>query len=252
NGKNRRIVETQLGDFLVFLRRVISFKNVQSNIVSVKWIDPLLLIATRMHETGVPLVRNLRTKLLALHILESLLPACFEPNQIKETLEGLFSSLSACMWEMPLALSKKEKEAGKANETDNKEDDSIPIKEFSFDPDKMVCSVMESGNVLSHGAGGKGYGLATTAITSGCFQWKFYITRENKGNEGTCVGVSRWPIRDFNHRTTSDMWLYRAYSGNLYHSGEQSCILPSYTQGDCITCVLDVEARTISFGKNGE
>ncbi|XP_041057144.1 probable E3 ubiquitin-protein ligase HERC1 isoform X1 [Carcharodon carcharias] len=251
-GKSRRIIETQLGDFLVFLRRVISFKNVQSNIVSVKWIDPLLLIATRMHETGVPFVRNLRTKLLALHILESLLPACFEPNQIKETLEGLFSSLSACMWEMPLALSKKEKEVDKANEIEDKEDDNIPIKEFSFDPDKMVCCVMESGNVLSHGAGGKGYGLATTAITSGCFQWKFYITRENKGNEGTCVGVSRWPIRDFNHRTTSDMWLYRAYSGNLYHSGEQGCILPSYTQGDCITCVLDVEARTISFGKNGE
>ncbi|XP_067888501.1 probable E3 ubiquitin-protein ligase HERC1 isoform X5 [Heterodontus francisci] len=251
-GKNRRIVETQLGDFLVFLRRVISFKNLQSNIVSVKWIDPLLLIATRMHATGVPLVHNLRTKLLALHILESLLPACFEPNQIKETLEELFSSLSACMWEMPLALSKQENEVDKANETEDKEDDNIPIKEFSFDPDKMVCCIMESGNVLSHGAGGKGYGLATTAITSGCFQWKFYITKENKGNEGTCVGVSRWPIRDFNHRTTSDMWLYRAYSGNLYHSGEQGCILPSYTQGDCITCVLDVEARTISFGKNGE
>ncbi|XP_048448764.1 probable E3 ubiquitin-protein ligase HERC1, partial [Rhincodon typus] len=51
HGKSRRIIETQLGDFLVFLRRVISFKNVQSNIVSVKWIDPLLLIATQMHET---------------------------------------------------------------------------------------------------------------------------------------------------------------------------------------------------------
>ncbi|XP_043542936.1 probable E3 ubiquitin-protein ligase HERC1 isoform X3 [Chiloscyllium plagiosum] len=252
HGKSRRIVETQLGDFLVFLRRVISFKNVQNNIVSVKWIDPLLLIATQMHETGLPLVRNLRTKLLALHILESLLPACFEPNQIKEILERLFSSLSASMWEMPFALTKKEKEVDKALETEDKEDDNIPIKEFSFDPDKMVCCSLESGNVLSHGAGGKGYGLATTAITSGCFHWKFYITRENKGNEGTCVGVSRWPIRDFNHRTTSDMWLYRAYSGNLYHCGEQGCILPSYTQGDCVTCVLDVEARTISFGKNGE
>ncbi|XP_007895403.2 probable E3 ubiquitin-protein ligase HERC1 [Callorhinchus milii] len=250
--KDRRIVETQLGDFLVFLRRVISFKNIQKNMVSVKWIDPLLLIATQTHSTGVPIVHNLRTKLLALHILESLLPACTEENQIRETLNRLFSSLSAFMWEMPLAISKREREKAKTNETEDKEDDNIPIKEFSFDPDKMVCCAMESGNVLSHGAGGKGYGLATTAITSGCFQWKFYVSRENKGNEGTCVGVSRWPIRDFNHRTTTDMWLYRAYSGNLYHGGEQACVLPSYTQGDCITCVLDVEARTISFGKNEE
>uniref|UniRef100_A0A4W3J8I3 HECT-type E3 ubiquitin transferase n=1 Tax=Callorhinchus milii TaxID=7868 RepID=A0A4W3J8I3_CALMI len=241
--------ETQLGDFLVFLRRVISFKNIQKNMVSVKWIDPLLLIATQTHSTGVPIVHNLRTKLLALHILESLLPACTEENQIRETLNRLFSSLSAFMWEMPLAITILFFILLK---TEDKEDDNIPIKEFSFDPDKMVCCAMESGNVLSHGAGGKGYGLATTAITSGCFQWKFYVSRENKGNEGTCVGVSRWPIRDFNHRTTTDMWLYRAYSGNLYHGGEQACVLPSYTQGDCITCVLDVEARTISFGKNEE
>ncbi|XP_051890412.1 LOW QUALITY PROTEIN: probable E3 ubiquitin-protein ligase HERC1 [Pristis pectinata] len=246
---NRRIVETQLGDFLVFLRRVISIRSMQNNMVSVKWIDPILLIASGMSASGVPLIHNLRTKLLALHILESLLSACFEPNQIKETLEGLFSSLSACMWDMPLALSKLEKVE---KSFEDKESDNIPIKEFSFDPEKMVCCVMEAGNVLSHGTGGKGYGLASTAITSGCFQWKFYVTRENKGNEGTCVGVSRWPVRDFNHRTTSDMWLYRAYSGNLYHNGEQGCTLPSYTQGDCITCVLDVEARTISFGKNDE
>lgn len=76
--------------------------------------------------------------------------------------------------------------------------------------------------------------------------------KENRGNEGTCVGVSRWPVHDFNHRTTSDMWLYRAYSGNLYHNGEQTLTLSSFTQGDFITCVLDMEARTISFGKNGE
>lgn len=76
--------------------------------------------------------------------------------------------------------------------------------------------------------------------------------KENKGNEGTCVGVSRWPVRDFNHRTTTDMWLYRAYSGSLYHGGELGRVLPSFTQGDTITCILDMEARTISFAKNNK
>lgn len=41
--------------------------------------------------------------------------------------------------------------------------------------------------------------------------FQFLIVKENKGNEGTCVGVSRHPVRDYSHRTTSDMWLYRAY-----------------------------------------
>lgn len=52
------------------------------------------------------------------------------------------------------------------------EDECIPIGDFSFDPHKLLCCSLESGNVLSHGSGGKGYGLATTAITSGCFTWK--------------------------------------------------------------------------------
>lgn len=79
---------------------------------------------------------------------------------------------------------------------------------------------------------------------------QFYITKENRGNEGTCIGVSRWPVRDHNHHTTTDMWLYRAYSGNLYHGGELVRTLPSFTQGDIITCILDMEAHTISFAKN--
>lgn len=46
------------------------------------------------------------------------------------------------------------------------------------------------------------------------------------------------------------MWLYRAYSGNLYHGGELVRTLPSFTQGDTITCILDMEAHTVSFAKN--
>lgn len=77
------------------------------------------------------------------------------------------------------------------------------------------------------------------------------MVREMKGNEGTCVGVSKWPVHDYGHRTSSDMWLYRAYSGNLYHNGEHSQILPGFTQGDYISVVLDMDARTLAFGKNG-
>lgn len=54
-------------------------------------------------------------------------------------------------------------------------DECIPIGDFSFDPDKIVCCSLESGNILSHGSVGKGYGLATTGITSGCFIWKVKI-----------------------------------------------------------------------------
>ncbi|VEN60081.1 unnamed protein product, partial [Callosobruchus maculatus] len=88
--------------------------------------------------------------------------------------------------------------------------------------------------------------------STGCYQWKILIVKENRGNEGTCIGVSKYPVKDFSHRSTNDMWLYRAYSGSLYHGGERDTCFQSYTQGDYITVVLDMDAKTLSFGKNGE
>ncbi|KAF3830592.1 hypothetical protein GH733_004411 [Mirounga leonina] len=261
--RKQHAAELHLGDFLVFLRRVVSSKAIQSKMASPKWTEVLLNIASQKCSSGIPLVGNLRTRLLALHVLEAVLPACesgVEDDQMAQVVERLFSLLSDCMWETPIAQAKhaiqiKEKEqeikSQKQGELEE-EDENLPIQEVSFDPEKAQCCLVENGQILTHGSGGKGYGLASTGVTSGCYQWKFYIVKENRGNEGTCVGVSRWPVHDFNHRTTSDMWLYRAYSGNLYHNGEQTLTLSSFTQGDFITCVLDMEARTISFGKNGE
>ncbi|XP_025019967.1 probable E3 ubiquitin-protein ligase HERC1 isoform X1 [Python bivittatus] len=261
--RKQHAAELHLGDFLVFLRRVVSSKAIQSKMASPKWTEVLLNIASQKCCSGVPLVGKLRTRLLALHVLEAVLPACesgVEDDQMAQVIERLFSLLSDCMWESPVAQAKhviqiKEKEQEiklqKQGESEE-EDENLPIQEVSFDPEKAQCCLVENGQILTHGSGGKGYGLASTGVSSGCYQWKFYIVKENRGNEGTCVGVSRWPVHDFNHRTTSDMWLYRAYSGNLYHNGEQTLTLTSFTQGDFITCVLDMEARTVSFGKNGE
>ncbi|KAL4617326.1 putative E3 ubiquitin-protein ligase HERC1 [Arapaima gigas] len=250
---NGRIVESQLADFLVFLRRLVSLRGSRSAPAFIKWIDPLMSIVSPKCTSGSPHFRNLRTKLLAFHILEALLPTCSDPGQVKQIVDQLFGLLSTCMWEEPLEVKKTPEKSDETSLTGTEsEDECIPIGDFSFDPYKLTCCSLESGNVLSHGSGGKGYGLATTSITSGCFTWKFHITKENKGNEGTCIGVSRWPVRDFNHRTTTDMWLYRAYSGSLYHGGELSRALPSFTQGDTITCILDMEARTICFSKNNK
>ncbi|CAB1352023.1 unnamed protein product [Coregonus sp. 'balchen'] len=231
--RSSRVIESQLADFLVFLRRILSLRVTKRVSAFIKWIDPLMTIISHKCSSGSPRFRNLRTKLLAFHILEGLLPACSEPAQIEQIVDQLFGLLSMCMWEEPLAVKKNQEKTAESS-------------------NRLICCSLESGNVLSHGSGGKGYGLATTAINSGCFIWKFNITKENKGNEGTCIGVSRWPIRDYNHRTTTDMWLYRAYSGSLYHGGELGRALPSFTQGDTITCILDMEARTISFAKNNK
>ncbi|CAH1255597.1 HERC1 [Branchiostoma lanceolatum] len=327
--RQMRLAETALGDFLVFLRRVASSRSVQLKMASRPWTNLLLTIAGSGQEestSALPLVNNLRTRLLALHLLEAVLPACSpatDGQHIRQVCDQLFSLLSTSMWETPLAASRQALRL-KEEEIDKKllkhqnpdagspdacwEEENMAVQEANFDPERTVCCTVENGHTLVHGAGGRGYGLGSTGISSGCWQWKgeglrtgvnrhlirllavegtcvcacvcvcfgvhgaggrgyglgstgissgcwqwkFLIIKENRGNEGTCVGVSKFPVQDFSHRTTADMWLYRAYSGNMYHNGEQSLALPSFTQGDYITVVLDMEARTVSFGKNGE
>ncbi|KAK7896525.1 hypothetical protein WMY93_021850 [Mugilogobius chulae] len=248
--KNSKVVESQLADFLVFLRRVLSSRVMGKLTTFEKWVEPLIAIISHKSSSGSSCFHSLRTQLLAFHILEKILPSCPEPDQVQKIVKQLFQLLSVYMWEEPCTERRQAETVDVHTKNTGGFEECIAIGEFSFDPHKLICCTLESGNILSHGSGGKGYGLATTAITSGCFIWKFHITKENRGNEGTCIGVSRWPVRDYNHHTTTDMWLYRAYSGNLYHGGELVRCLPSFTQGDTITCILDMEAHTISFAKN--
>lgn len=164
--RKQHMAELHLGDFLVFLRRVVSSKAIQSKMASPKWTEVLLNIAaqkccsgttsaTSQHchfersgsrrpeivtashpfPPGVPLVGNLRTRLLALHVLEAVLPSCesnMEEEQMtqvnassspcrsrfhgsscstrtvcrSQVVERLFSLLSDCMWEAPVAQAK--------------------------------------------------------------------------------------------------------------------------------------------------
>lgn len=47
------------------------------------------------------------------------------------------------------------------------------------------------------------------------------------------------------------LFLY-IYSGILYHGGQKSLVLKTFTQGDYITAIFDTESRTLSFAKNND
>uniref|UniRef100_A0A672ZPF0 Uncharacterized protein n=1 Tax=Sphaeramia orbicularis TaxID=375764 RepID=A0A672ZPF0_9TELE len=93
-----KVVESQLADFLVFLRRVLSLRVMKRLSTFVKWIDPLIAIISHKCSLGSPCFQNLRTKLLAFHILERLLPACSEPDQIQQIVHRHTEYYSVCVW----------------------------------------------------------------------------------------------------------------------------------------------------------
>ena len=270
DARKRRHLEVTLGNLLVFVRRLCVNGRVREIVGRQPWVRLLLLVTGEQAETHLPQLISVRTRVLALTLLGATLPhSDLDLEAREQVVRQLFVQLAANMWVIPSAqahlkasqlLSELQRHLVRLSSPEisdewsrpDSPDDNLPVQEIGFDPDKSVCCSVEGGHTLVHGPGGRGYGLGSTPITSGCYQWKFLIVKENRGNEGTCVGVSKYPVRDYSHRTSSDMWLYRAYSGNLYHNGELSVSLPGFTQGDYITVVLDMEARTLSFGKNGE
>lgn len=262
--------ERNLGDFLVFIHYLASSKIIQKSLCCKKWTRSLLSITGNQENAMNLKIQSLRPKLLALQLLGTILPSLksnlISKEQREMIIEEIFSQLAADMWQVPyLIAERKAKEKQFAlqqtlSKLNNSEDitntsipdDNIMIPDVGFDSEKCLCCSVEGNLTLVHGVGGNGYGLGNKLITSGCYEWKFLIVKENKGNEGTCVGVSRYPIKDYRHRFTTDMWLYRAYSGSLYHNGEKELCFQSFTQGDYITVVLDMDVKTLSFGKNGE
>ncbi|XP_076815895.1 putative E3 ubiquitin-protein ligase HERC1 isoform X3 [Clavelina lepadiformis] len=265
----RKAMENSLGDSLVFVRLLLSSDTMCQMLASWSWIGTLLKITGQTHSDGTFIIESLQTRLLAVHLLGAILP-CTEKNEksrdlMSRVIKEMFQIIARTHW-LALPASERQhcvkllpdenfsdKDFEQPEESDITEGDSWPLTdEFSFDPQKCLCTTVKNKYILVHSSGGRGYGMLSYGITQGCYKWKFHILNETPGNEGTCVGVSRYPVEDFSHRSTSDMWLYRAYSGNLYHSGEYSHQLPSYSKGDVITCVLDFGEKTMSFAVNND
>ncbi|MEQ2187158.1 hypothetical protein GOODEAATRI_001727 [Goodea atripinnis] len=77
------------------------------------------------------------------------------------------------------------------------------------------CALMNQGWLAASTSGSM---LLSGAVKLACARLLQILTVAARGNEGTCIGVSRWPVRDHNHHTTTDMWLYRAYSLTPQHT----------------------------------
>lgn len=280
-------VEPILCDYLTFLRILCSTSH--RMVSNSKWMDLLLSVLRTNWDTNwnttMTTLAGVKTKLLVTQCLEAILPhvdkKCVSASFRADLVDRLFDSLGEQYWGVCDRLQGVVLDNNGINCWNGREEDGdddtysgrqLEKSTIGFDPDKCLnCYIEPSGNsnnsVAVHGPGGRGYILGTlpmrhnankSSSSSAVFQWRVTILAENKGNEGTCIGVSRWPVRDSAHRTSRDMWLYRAYSGTLYHNGEveqqlnQAETLPSYTQSDCITVLLDMDAKTLSFGKNGD
>lgn len=131
---------------------------------------------------------------------------------------------------------------------------SCAIQQLAFDAEKTKACDIEiegDGTVLTHCQDEKGYGIGNVAMTAGSiYEWEVVILFEMAGNEGSCIGITTYPIADTNYKTTKDMFLYRAYSGQLYHGGPKpEPKLHRFTKDDTIRIRLDLtNSNNTNFG----
>lgn len=245
-----------LSAFLIFLRRLSFSTNFIATVSSIKWIKSLLEINKTQSENNNDTVINIQQRLLAINLLKRILSTFTADEHIlRQIVESIFDFISDMMSFIQPLEEYTDFSALLVEYTGDlstKLDLSIPIK-AAFDPDLSICCTVEGSTTLVHGVNGRGYGVVNASVKSGNRRWNFYITQDTRNCEGICIGMTRYPISDYNYRTTSDMWLYRAHNGNLYHSGElPSSNLPPYAAGDYITVIVDMQTCSIAFSKNDE
>ena len=126
---------------------------------------------------------------------------------------------------------------------------SMPV--FDETEKSAGMAVCEGGTKIRSTTGGKQHVLITAGFSSGQASWELRIDDDIHGDECVCVGISLKPISSSSYDSEC-MWMYRAYSGELYNRGVPSGSFDKFHAGDVVSVHLDMDEGTISYAINGK
>jgi hypothetical protein len=118
-------------------------------------------------------------------------------------LDQVLESIQNALWKEHEQDNEMLQESGRRVSNPSISTPSVP-QSLSFTPDKSLFVKLDPpvNTTACHAPGGKGYCLTEQGISgsSGCYTWTFIVSKETKGNEGTCIGVSIKDPSDYSHR----------------------------------------------------
>lgn len=211
----------------------------RSHLGTMNWLKLFLIICKSLH--------SLEIRVMTLKIIYNIFPfVSHDETEAREIIQLIFNAMSSEMWIYPEARSKY-------NLITTPKNEFTPVfPEIKFDASRSYACNVEN-NLCIHNLTGRAFTLGNVPMKNGLYRWSIIIeSSEGTLSEGVMIGVSLKCLRDIYHRSTSEMWLYRGINGGLYHEGKLPISFPTFTCGDIITVELDMDARTLAFGKNGE
>ncbi|XP_064390094.1 probable E3 ubiquitin-protein ligase HERC1 isoform X2 [Halichondria panicea] len=253
--------EEMLGEFLTFVNTLsATHETMRCTLASDPWFLMLLRIVDVHPDTGKPVIRSLKTRLLALQALGAIMVNLTDTSpeaqsKCSKIVDDLLELMSRCMFQAPIA------EFNDTLDTSPLEEQPPPIPErrprlapFLVDPvNQDRCTVTREEDdsqlfTMIEGTGSSGYAMGISALT-GKHQWQVKVTSVSAS---FCVGVGQKPLTDLATSTSDQFWLYESHTGRLVHGGETGDLLPSLSRGDTLKVVFDKEEKTLSLTKNEE
>lgn len=84
--------------------------------------------------------------------------------------------------------------------------------------------------------------------------WEFELTVDSAGDECSVFGAAQIPFSSRCYSSSPDLWMRRAYNGNMYNRGRtlDSLVMEKVHPGDIVRIEFDGKAGTLSYGINGQ
>lgn len=130
-----------------------------------------------------------------------------------------------------------------------------PLSRFTLDATRCPGYLIVANDALSvsiDNDGNSKWGsiMATQAFTRGRAFWKCHVTQCASGNAFVGVMTRDGKIGNYLGYDENSYGFYGC--GNTYKNGSSHTYASGYRTGDIITCLLDMDKRTLSFKKNEE
>jgi len=126
-----------------------------------------------------------------------------------------------------------------------------PSPRFDDIEKSIGITVLEGGMQVRSTEGGKQHCLLNVGFTSGKASWELRIDEDVYGDECICVGCAVKPVTSSSYESKG-MWMYRAYSGELYTRGASAGSFDKFHPNDVVRLDLDMDEGTIAFAVNGK
>jgi hypothetical protein len=105
--------------------------------------------------------------------------------------------------------------------------------------------------VKTHGGNSHAYAVTSLLASSGGGSWEYVYTKDSNADECMLFGFGTKPITSSSYSDSPNMWLVRAFNGEIYGSGKASRTASKLHEGNRISFTWSSGSGEVKLFVNG-